>query len=31
MVARPPLPLQQFLPQMRREAAGSEENNNRAA
>jgi two-component system, chemotaxis family, CheB/CheR fusion protein len=28
LVARPPLPLQQFLPQMRREAAGLEENNN---
>jgi two-component system, chemotaxis family, CheB/CheR fusion protein len=27
LVARPPLPLQQFLPQMRREAAGPEENN----
>ena len=26
LVARPPLPLQQFLPQARREAAGSEEN-----
>src|SRR5499427_3457322 len=26
LVARPPLPLQQFLPQMRREAAGPEEN-----
>jgi two-component system, chemotaxis family, CheB/CheR fusion protein len=27
LVARPPLPLQQFLPQMRREAAGPEVNN----
>jgi two-component system, chemotaxis family, CheB/CheR fusion protein len=27
LVARPPLPLHQFLPQMRREAAGPEENN----
>ena len=27
LVARPPLPLQQFLPQMRREAAGPEESN----
>src|SRR5262249_27139636 len=27
LVARPPLPLQQFLPQMRRDAAGPEENN----
>jgi two-component system CheB/CheR fusion protein len=27
LVARPPLPLQQFLPQMRRDAAGPDENN----
>jgi two-component system CheB/CheR fusion protein len=27
MVARPPLPLHQFMPQMRREAGGAEENN----